>query len=649
MTTPTYNSDGEAVWKPQPGQVFPGGLRYVQSYGGIVSAVQDLQDNATTDPIRAYPNNFAGIISALEDLRELINIGNLPQASETPDGWEIIDNGDGTYSGAWQNPPADGTIWFDKRQGRQFVAVDGYFYQTNGGDGLAHVGPDAPINPPAIGSTWFDVDTSILYVYIGGGIWEAVVSNGEITVLSSTLGLSSTPTIDENYTLQTIPALPSSENLQVQQDFNDWLLSSLVKLDEEVNAGSVTISETEPTENLADGQLWFNNSTGTLSIYIGQWVTIVNALATGLNAPVSQFTLNQEISTLSGDITNLQSLITQIQNIDDAVVDSLETQVQDVHNLVMGMDIPDISDLATRAELTNLTQQVNALPTQSVDLTPYATTAALTQAETDLTALIDAKSDLELSDVTALIPDISNKVEQSDIDAAVNTVTQNFLPRTGGTIDGSFVINKTDPTTPTFDVSGHWWHSQDLFKLQSYSQANETSTFGATDQWYQYAWKYGSNEEYAWVHDTNDKVFSINKDGPACSQLFIGSFQPNTTDGRVMHGSTKEVGAELTRIDQELNGIDTNITSIGADITAINTDLNSRLRHFYGDNPPSGVIVDGETWFDSANLRFNVRHGGYWVYTDRVEDTNLKNDLYAAVNGSTDYNSLKTALLSALS
>ena len=56
MDTPTYNAEGQAVWKPQPGEYWPGGLRYVQSYGGIVSALQDLQSSKGDKD--CYTNRF---------------------------------------------------------------------------------------------------------------------------------------------------------------------------------------------------------------------------------------------------------------------------------------------------------------------------------------------------------------------------------------------------------------------------------------------------------------------------------------------------------------------------------------------------------------------------------------------------------------
>jgi hypothetical protein len=44
----------------------------------------------------------------------------------------------------------------------------------------------------------------------------------------------------------------------------------------------------------------------------------------------------------------------------------------------------------------------------------------------------------------------------------------------------------------------------------------------------------------------------------------------------------------------------------------------------------------------------NVRHGGYWLFPDRVEDLALKADLFNAVQTSTDFDTLKIKLLAVL-
>jgi len=211
VDTPTYNAEGQAVWKPQPGEYWPGGLRYVQSYGGIVSALQDLQASKG-DTVKAYPNNFAGIIAAIEDLQQYLTEGTLPDVGAPPPGWEIIVDPDGNIDGGWQKPPPDGSLWFDTRQGRLFIAIDNQYYQTNGGDGLAHVGPNPPVNPPVIGSQWLETDTGLYYVYIGEGQWQAVVSDGDITLTTATLPLAiARTTAADLYEAQILPELPTIE------------------------------------------------------------------------------------------------------------------------------------------------------------------------------------------------------------------------------------------------------------------------------------------------------------------------------------------------------------------------------------------------------------------------------------------------------
>ena len=68
----------------------------------------------------------------------------------------------------------------------------------------------------------------------------------------------------------------------------------------------------------------------------------------------------------------------------------------------------------------------------------------------------------------------------------------------------------------------------------------------------------------------------------------------------------------------------------------------------YSDTAPTGVVADGGLWFDSNNIRLNIRHQGAWIYPDRVEDTALKTALFNAVSTSTDFDTLKIKLQAAL-
>ena len=99
------------------------------------------------------------------------------------------------------------------------------YWQTNGGDGLAHVSETVPTNPPVIGSTWFDTVNEVLYVYVGvdadgNGLWQIVKGAGEITLTTATLPLAMARSTFSLYTPTIIPDVPIDQ-MGVQKDFND--------------------------------------------------------------------------------------------------------------------------------------------------------------------------------------------------------------------------------------------------------------------------------------------------------------------------------------------------------------------------------------------------------------------------------------------
>ncbi len=549
MTAPTYNSEGQAVWKPQPGTIFPNGLRYAHSYGGVVAKAQDLLASQGGD-LKAYPSNFAGIIAALEDLQKYLKEGELPNVGAPPPGWEIIINPDGSIDGDWQIKPPDGTLWFDTRQGRLFIAIDGNYVQTNGGDGIATVSPTPPTNPPVIGQTWLDTDTGLFYVYIGEGIWQAVISDGDITITTATLPLAiarsafSTP-----YEPQIIPDLPSIDEMQVQKDYNTWLMEAMVNLDQAVTEGSIAISDTPPTENVVAGTLWYDSRTLELSIYYvdddsEQWVPVSVGHEIASREKELQDQIDAEARIRATAIDNLYDAISSMDRVDDATVAALDVKLAALQTQVNSIEVPDVTPLATTASLANVVSRVSALEVEEVDLSGYATTTSLSAVHSSLLNTINSKTHLELSDITPLIPDVSDYVKQADIDSSIAGITTEYLPRSGGTVDGSFIINKSDISQPAFDVSSSWHNSKSLFKLSTYAPTTSTPTFGATENFWEVAWNFNGNEDFAWVYNDTDKVFSITKDGPACSQLYIGNFQENDANGRYLVNKI-EVGQEL--------------------------------------------------------------------------------------------------------
>ena len=337
--------------------------------------------------------------------------------------------------------------------------------------------------------------------------------------------------------------------MQVQKDYNTWLMESLVNLDKAITEGSVTISETPPTDNVVPGTLWYDSTTLELSIYYedddsAQWVPVSVGYEMSLVAGALEEQIALEASTRATAIDALYAAISQMDRVDDARVDTIEETLTALQTAVADINVPDISDLAKESQLLPLANRIEILENAEVDFSGYATSADLSAVQQSLVNTINSKTYLELSDITPLIPDISDKVEQSDIDASIAGITSDFLPRTGGVVDGSFIVNKSNPSDPAFDVSANWYNSQNLFKLKSYSPESTTVTFGATENWWEYAWNFDADEDFAWVYADTNQVFSITKDGPACSQLHIGTFRENTTNGRDLI-NTIEVGQTL--------------------------------------------------------------------------------------------------------
>jgi len=542
MDTPTYNAEGMQVYKPQPGEYWKHGLKFRESYGGIVAEINDIIQQAGGVP-GTYPSNFAGIIAALNELGKYITEGDRPAVGPYPPGWEIIVNPDGSIDGNWQVAPADGSLWFDTRQGRLFVALDGEYWQTNGGDGLAHVSDSVPTNPPVIGSTWFDTVYEVLYVYVGGDdeLWQVVKGAGEASLTTATLPLSIARSAFNVYDPTIIPDVPI-ENMEVQKDFNEYIYASLLALDRGIVDTRVIISDTVPTENLYNGTLWYDSSALEMSIYYedddgNQWVPTAvsypfdDALATIRSSVVAETTAREYA------IAALLSRIDEVSAATIPDIDAIQLQIIELENHVTNHPVEvDLTGYVTietlNSNVSNLVSQITSVDNSIPDLADYVTSSMLTDLETVVSTLPTT------SEVNALIsaaaPDLSSYVAQSDIDTSISAITTEYLPRAGGTVSGSFIVNKPYTSEPAFDFSSEKWYSNLTHKYATNAADNSFVSFGTNDNLYEYAWDFTSNEDFCWVFNSIDKVFSIAKDGPACSNLFIGDFQANTNDGRVI-------------------------------------------------------------------------------------------------------------------
>ena len=150
---PSENSEGYQVWNPSVGLTIKphliSGIVMVASIG----ALQDKQVESTLSP-KAYPENFAGIIAAIQDLKT----GTYQPGSDSGDlpPGNSIDNSDPDNPIYVPGPHVNGQLWFDTRQGRLFVYIDGSWVQTNGADGLPILLPQQPSAEYLVpGQLWF--------------------------------------------------------------------------------------------------------------------------------------------------------------------------------------------------------------------------------------------------------------------------------------------------------------------------------------------------------------------------------------------------------------------------------------------------------------------------------------------------------------
>jgi len=564
---PSTGSDGQQVWNPSVG-VYAGGVskKKRESYGGIIAA---LQDNAARSGLQmhSYPENFGGIIAAIQDLQE----GQYRPGSdvgEQPPGGDIIINPiTGLPEWIESNQTVEGQLWFDTRQGRLFVYAEKAWHQTNGGDGLAIITDTLAVPPDGDslipGTFWWVRNDNNLYIFDGyyvmpnghitedpnvGGdpVWKLVADPNDgafQTTLTLPLG-SIGPKVTALENLTYLPEVDLSlGTMTVQKDYNEWVFQSLVALDLGLAHLQPVIVDIDPPEFPAVGQLWYDTESLELSIWYeddnsGQWV------------PTSvSYKYDDDLAILRRDLTTETRVREQ-------ALHSLHQQLEQI----TAVDAQEVAEL--QSSITGLQAQITAIP--EVDLEPYATDVDLSVVRNALEARLNAlesgpdltvlmgRSEIEaeldaikleqqdlatadaLNEVEASIPDVSSFVSQNDIDASIAGITVEYLPRTGGTLTGSFVVEKVDYSKPGFDFSTASWHSKEAFKLLAQGTGAVPTTFGTTNAPWELAWEFAGHEDFCWSHADNGKQLSVSKDGVACKNLLIGDFTTNNDQGRIV-------------------------------------------------------------------------------------------------------------------
>jgi len=563
VDTPTYNAEGFQTWKPQPGEYYKLGLKQRESYGGIIASVKDVLAVTSCGVSKSYPHNFAGIIAAIEDLAGCISSDNNIDIGPYPPGWEININIDGTIEGNWTELPEDGNLWFDTRQGRLFVAIDGQYWQTNGGDGLAYVGDSVPQQQPVIGSTWYDTYNNILYVWTDAGVWEAVKGAEDVAQTTATLPLAFKQRLtagggggarilpDDFPTADNFPSvLPPLDlaNQNVQADYNEWLLWALLRVGEATEYNTINFGpEPPPADQVLPGSLWYDTNALELSVWYSdgdseQWVPTSVSYQYDVALARMQAEIDTEVEQRTAAVQQTENrLLEDIYSI-KASINSLDEELRqriiDAINALVIPD-PDLTPYSTNANVDEvkaaLEQKVNNARTE-LELKLLEVETSLNAVDTDLINTIDTKVTQEqLATVSSAIPSISHLPTNEVVDSKIAAITDSFLPRNGGVLNGRFVMQKDDIALPALDFTRQTSDSRNALMLRAINSSDKTVSFGTTEIDGEVAFTFDNNEDFCWIYNDTEKVFSVDRNGPAASNLYLGDFGDNGVRGRTLH------------------------------------------------------------------------------------------------------------------
>ena len=558
QNAPTENAQGELVWKPSVGTVFKPAADRAHSYGGIIGALQDEIVTAGTIP-KSYPHNFAGIIAAIQDLEQAgqqipVHPGPIPPGTDID-----INTGDLIVV----VPPTDGMLWFDTRQGRLFVALDQEWWQTNGADGLAYI-RDYTTNPPPIddvlpGQFWFDPVAQTLFVF-NGDEW-VLVSTGEAGIDQTTATLPLANTGPRQRIVDTIgEVLPPVDlaTLVVQSDLNGYYFECLLALEEAVaSVNPVHVGITPPPleagEEYVPGQLWYDTESLEMSVWYqdddtGQWVPTAASYTYDEDLAVLTTALQTETRNREQALHNIHQLLENINASDAEEVHQLTESIEALEAIVeTKADKSQLNAYATREHLEtevddlkiSLLDEISEVSDSIPSIEGLALSTELASQKEELEVAISEKTTMAVvTDYVSTTLTTNNYLTQSYLDQSLENLSQSYLTHTGGTLTGSLTINKTQLSKAALDFSSSPQAGMPAFKFVTRTADYSSTycpTFGTTEKLYELAWNFEGDEDFCWIYNDHSKVFSITKDGPACSTLVLGDIDPDTTNGRIIH------------------------------------------------------------------------------------------------------------------
>ena len=537
-----------------------------------------------------YPYNFAGITEAIQDLTIIASGEPGSQIGVKPD----------------TPQPDDGTLWFDTRQGRLFVAFNNEWYQTNGADGLPIVSEGAtepnPGNLPN-GQFWWREDTNTLYIF-EGTFYDA---NGTITpdpskgvspvwipVVGSSIGQQTTATLptsppvdpddvrgtisNKANTVSSVGIIPTPPDggLSFQLDVNHYFMDCLLALNTTAKETVISMSATAP-ENPVAGQLWFDIEDIELSIFYddgvtSQWVPTAASYASSSKvAMLGQQIVDEAtargiaINSLTDDLTALETSHNSLAS----TVTTLQSQVSEP---------PDLSNYVLKtSEQSDVKMLQDQISANDGDISAlfsniYTRKYLDNSFKTVEAEIANRVSHAELTAVENKIPNLSTYSTTAYVDSKVAAITPG-ITTAGGTLNGTINYAKS-ASVPGLDFSGGIPNGQQALKFKTYNDENNTVTFGTNNNYNEYAWSFDSCEDFCWKH-AGSKVTSIDKNGIATKKLYIADFGTNNNYGRALT-NTIDVGSKLTSYQSTFEAI-RNAVNASSDFDSLKSGLTSAL------------------------------------------------------------------------
>ena len=236
--------------------------------------------------------------------------------------------------------------------------------------------------------------------------------------------------------------------------------------------------------------------------------------------------------------TSLQS---ELNSVSASVYTLEDTLRQAISNAVSEIVVPDpdLSSYSTTVDLSSareaLEQKISNFKSDlSLELLELQN--SLGSVDTSLIASINNKVTLEqLAEVVRSIPDTSQLISEQAIDVKIAEMNHRLISKTGGVLNGRFQMQKADVSLGALDFTRQSSDARNAITIKPSDNSNNIISFGTTDTEGEVAFTFKGNEDFCWVYNDTDKVFSIDRSGAAVKNIVLADFGENSSDGRTLH------------------------------------------------------------------------------------------------------------------